>query len=225
MSNIAVILGAGSGTRMNADKNKMLLEISGKTVIERTVGVFAQMPAIDEIIVVCKESELDAFESVLSDYDISYCFGGETRQDSVANAVDTIDNCSLLVIHDGARPLITEEEVLAAIDKANEYGASAVGVPVKDTIKVVDGDMQIVDTPDRASLVSIRTPQVISFEIYKKALELARSQGKCFTDDSALVENLGESVYAVIGDYGNIKITTPEDIALAENILKMRGEE
>lgn len=224
MSNIAIILGAGSGTRMKADKNKMLLNVGGMTVIERTVSTFAAIPAIDEIIVVCKENELDEFEAVLAEYDISYCFGGETRQDSVSNAVDTIDNCKLLVIHDGARPLITEQEILLAIDRAEECGAAAVGVPVKDTIKVVDDDNIITETPDRSHLVAIRTPQVIKFDLYKKALALAIEQGKTFTDDAALVENLGEEVCAVLGDNGNIKITTREDIPLAEGILKMRGE-
>lgn len=140
------------------------------------------------------------------------------------NAVDTIDECDLLIIHDGARPLIDEKEIVDTINAAKDKGAAAVGVPVKDTIKVVDSDMQIVDTPDRSSLISIRTPQIFNFEIYTSAATLAKEQGKDFTDDCRLVENYGKPVYVVLGDYGNIKITTPEDIPLAESILKMRGE-
>lgn len=224
MNNIAIILGAGNSTRMKSDKSKLLLEINGKTVIERTVAVFSKIDLIDEIIVVCRESDLDDFESVLSDYELSYCFGGNTRQESVMNAVDTIDECDLLIIHDGARPLVTEKEITDTIAAAKDKGAAAVGVPVKDTIKVVDGSMQIIDTPDRSSLISIRTPQIFDFETYIDAAQLAGEQGRDFTDDCRLVENYGKPVYAVMGDYSNIKITTPEDIPVAESILKMRGE-
>lgn len=224
MSNTAIILAAGAGTRMKARKSKLLLEINGITVIERTVRVFSRISEIDEIIIVCRESDLEAFEKVLSSYDISYCFGGETRQQSVFNAVQTVDDASLLIIHDGARPLITEKEILDTIKIAEDKGSAAVGVPVKDTIKVVAKDNKIVDTPDRSTLISIRTPQIFSFGIYKNALALAQEQGADFTDDCALVENLGMPVYTVLGDYGNIKITTPEDIPMAEGILKMRGE-
>ncbi len=225
MSNIAIILGAGSGSRMKSEKSKLLLDIDGKTVIERTVAVFSKIKQIDEIIVVCRESDLEGFEKVLSKYELTYCFGGSTRQQSVMNAVDTIDECDLLIIHDGARPLVTEKEIIDTINAAQKNGAAAVGVPVKDTIKVVDKNMQIVDTPDRSTLISIRTPQIFSFDIYTKAVELAKQQSKDFTDDCQLVENYSKPVFTVIGDYGNIKITTPEDIPLAQSILKMRGEE
>lgn len=226
MRNIAVILGAGNGTRMKADRSKLLLEISEKTVLERTVEIFSKADCIDEIIVVCRKNDLDDFEKVLSDYELSYCFGGATRQESVKNAVATIEDgeCDLLIIHDGARPLITQKEIADTVNLAKDKGAAAVGVPVKDTIKVVDSEMKIVDTPDRSTLISIRTPQIFAFDMYKEALSLAEKQGVDFTDDCQLVENLGKPVYTVCGDYGNIKITTPEDIPMAESILKMRGE-
>ncbi len=224
MNNIAIILGAGSGTRMKTDKNKLLLELGGKTVIERTVATFCSIEEIDEVIVACRESDLDSFERVLSAYDITYCFGGSTRQESVMNTVETIDECDLLIIHDGARPLVTREEIISVINTAKEKGAAAVGVPVKDTIKVIDDNLKITDTPNRSKLISIRTPQIFDFQLYCASAQLAKSQGKDFTDDCKLVENYGKDVYVVIGDYGNIKITTPEDIAVAENIIKSRGE-
>lgn len=226
MRNIAVILGAGNGTRMKTEKSKLLLEINGITVIERTVAAFSQHDLIDEIIVVCREKDFNDFEKVLFGYELSYCFGGETRQESVANAVDTMEDgeCGLIVIHDGARPLITQKEITDTINMAKEKGAAAVGVAVKDTIKVVDRDMKIVDTPDRSSLISIRTPQIFDFKVYKEALALAIQQKKDFTDDCQLVENYGKDVYVVSGDYGNIKITTPEDIPTAQSILSYRGE-
>ncbi len=225
MNNVAIILGAGAGTRMKADKSKLLLEINGKTVLERTVETFSKIKEIHEIIVVCRESDLDSFESVLSAYNISYCFGGDTRQQSVMNAVETIDECDYLIIHDGARPLITEKEIKDTLASAIQNGAAAVGVMVKDTIKVVDCNKQIVSTPDRSTLVSIRTPQIFEFKMYVDAVEKAKTDGKDFTDDCQLIEYFGKPVFTVIGDYGNIKITTPEDLPMAEGVLKMRGEQ
>lgn len=227
MSNIAVILGAGNGTRMKSEKSKLLMEIDGRTVIERTVAAFSENEFVDEIIVVCREKDLDDFEKVLSDYELSYCFGGDTRQQSVRNAVETIENseCDLIIIHDGARPLITQKEITDTIAAAHDKGAAAVGVAVKDTIKVVDSDMKIVDTPDRSSLISIRTPQVFDFSVYKKALDYAVKQGEDYTDDCRLMENYGREVYVVLGEYSNIKITTPEDLPAAQGILRFRGEE
>lgn len=224
MNNVAIILGAGNGTRMKADKSKLLLEVNGKSVIERTVEVFSNLNDISEIIVVCRENDLESFESALSKYNVSYCFGGATRQESVMNALDTIDDCDLVVIHDGARPLVTEKEITDTINKARETGAAAVGVQVKDTIKVVNSNMEITDTPDRSTLISIRTPQIFNFKKYVKAAEYAKKQGSDFTDDCKLMENFGERVYVVLGEYGNIKITTPDDIPTAESILAMRGE-
>ena len=225
MNNTAIILGAGSGTRMKADKSKLLLEICGKTVLERTVEAFSKIKEINEIIVVCRESDLDSFKNVLSSYDVSYCFGGDTRQQSVMNAVETVEACDYILIHDGARPLITVKEIKDTLECAVKNGAAAVGVMVKDTIKVIDSNKQIISTPDRSSLVSIRTPQIFEFKTYVDALEKAKADGKDFTDDCQLIEYFGKPVFTVIGDYGNIKITTPEDLPMAEGVLKMRGEQ
>lgn len=224
MYNVAVILGAGNGTRMGIDKSKMLLEIGGKTVIERSVAAFSDMPEIDEIIVVCRECDVDLFSQLITDEDVSFVIGGETRQQSVMNAVETIDECDYIIIHDGARPLVTQKAIINTLDKAQECRAAATGVTVKDTIKVVDDNLAIVDTPDRSRLISIQTPQIFDFGLYKEALKKAQADSKDYTDDCQLVENLGTKVYAVQGDYDNIKITTKSDIPLAENILKMGGE-
>ncbi len=224
MNNVAVILAAGSGMRMKSEKNKLLLEVGGMTVIERCVKTFANTPQINEIIVVCRESDLDEFEVILGAYDLSYCFGGKTRQESVTNAVEVIDECDLIIVHDGARPLITVKEITETIEAAKLHGAAAVGVPVKDTIKVVDRNMKITETPDRSKLIAIRTPQIFAFNLYKEALSVANRNALDFTDDCALIENVGRDVYVVKGEYENIKITTPGDIPMAEAILKMRGE-
>lgn len=224
MYNIAVILAAGNGTRMGIDKSKLLLEIGGRTVIERTVETFENMAEIDEIIVVCRECDFEKFSELLPDENVSFVIGGETRQESVRNAVETIDECDYIIIHDGARPLVREETVLKTLDKAQTQKAAAVGVYVKDTIKLVDDDLNIAGTPNRKYLVSIQTPQIFEFELYKQSLEKATKQGKDYTDDCQLVENNGAKVSVVLGEYDNIKITTKSDIPLAESFLKARSE-
>lgn len=224
MFNVAVILGAGSGTRMGIDKSKMLLEINGKTVLERSVNVFSDMDAVDEIIVVCRECDAPEFARLITDEKVSFVIGGKTRQESVRNAVETIDECDYIIIHDGARPLVTEKAVTETLDKAIQCGAAATGVKVKDTVKVVNDELMITSTPNRSSLVSVQTPQIFRFDLYKKAIEAALKQGKDFTDDCQLLENINQKVYTVIGDYENIKITTRDDIPHAESIVNARGE-
>lgn len=221
--NIAIILGAGNGTRMGMDKSKMLIPIAGKTVIERSTQAFLDLPIIDEVIVVCRESDIETFSALLTDEGVTFCIGGKTRQESVLNAVSTIDECDYIFIHDGARPLVTENVILKTFDDAALTGAAATGVRVKDTIKTVDDDLNVTSTVDRNGLISIQTPQIFKFSDYKKALEKATREGLNFTDDSALLENAGQNVKITIGDYNNIKITTKSDIVLAENILKERG--
>ncbi len=224
MYNVAVILGAGNGTRMEMNKSKMLLEIGGKTVIERSVEAFADMPEIDEVIVVCRACDMEVFADLITDENVTFVIGGSTRQQSVANAVETIDQCDYIIIHDGARPLVTQKAIINTLDKAQMCGAAATGVTVKDTIKIVDNDFAIAGTPNRNNLVSIQTPQIFDFNLYKKALQKAQADNMDYTDDCQLVEKLGAKVFAVSGDYDNIKITTKSDIPLAENILAMRGD-
>lgn len=219
-----MILGAGNSARMGGEISKMLLKIGEKTVIERSVEAFSDMPEIDEIIVVCRECDLEKFSELLPDDSVSFVIGGSTRQQSVSNAVETIDECDFLIIHDGARPLVTRGSILSTLDRAQETGAAATGVAVKDTIKIVDSDLTITDTPDRSALVAIQTPQIFDFSLYKRALEQAQRDGEDYTDDCRLAEKLGAKVSVVLGDYDNIKITTKSDILLAENILRQRGE-
>lgn len=224
MYNIAVILAAGNGTRMGIEKSKLLLEIGGKTVIERTVETFENMAEVDEIIVVCRECDFETFSNLLPDENVTFVIGGESRQQSVKNAVDTIDECDYILIHDGARPLVREDTIIRTLDKAQTDRAAAAGVYVKDTVKLVDDDLNVVGTPDRKHLVSIQTPQIFDFTLYKQALDKATEQGKEYTDDCQLVEHFGAKVSVVIGEYDNIKITTKSDVPLAESLLKARAE-
>lgn len=223
MYNTAVVLAAGNGTRMGIDKSKLLIEIGGKTVIERSVAVFENMAEIDEIIVVCRECDVERFSELLPQDNITFVIGGKTRQESVKNAVETIDDCDYIIIHDGARPLVTPETVVKTLDEAQIRKAAATGVYVKDTVKVVDENLNIVGTPNRKKLVLIQTPQIFDFATYKQALKKAEEEGKDYTDDCQLVENIGVECGVVIGEYENIKITTKGDVPMAESIINARN--
>lgn len=223
MYNTAVVLAAGNGTRMGIDKSKLLIEIGGKTVIERSVAVFENMAEIDEIIIVCRECDVERFSELLPQDNITFVIGGKTRQESVKNAVETIDDCDYIIIHDGARPLVTPETVVKTLDEAQIRKAAATGVYVKDTVKVVDENLNIVGTPNRKNLVLIQTPQIFDFATYKQALKKAEEEGKDYTDDCQLVENIGVECGVVIGEYENIKITTKGDVPMAESIINARN--
>lgn len=205
---------------MKTKDSKLLLKINGKTVLERSVNAFLNISDVDEVIVVAREKDIPAFSDILTDERVSFVVGGDTRQQSVMNAVDVIDDCELIIIHDGARPLIKSENIENTIRAAKENMAAAVGVFVKDTVKVVDKNGFVVSTPDRSTLFAVQTPQIFDFELYKNAAQNAREKGFDFTDDCQLVESFNQKVKTVVGSYSNIKITTPDDIVLAENLLK-----
>ncbi len=225
MNVTAVILAAGSGTRMKRRENKVLLDLGGRPVIWHSVRPFLQCPDVTSVVLVCKKTEEPFFRRVFDGADILYVTGGETRQQSVANAVAAIGHCDYIAIHDGARPFVTQALLQSTLADAVRFGAAAAGVFVKDTIKVVDGEMNVVSTPDRSRLISVHTPQIFAFDLYKSACAHAESTGLQATDDCMLVEAVGHKVKITQGDYENIKITTPGDLALGEAILKMRGED
>lgn len=205
---------------MKTKDSKLLLKINGKTVLERSVNAFLNISDVDEVIVVAREKDIPAFLDILTDERVSFVVGGDTRQQSVMNALDVIDDCELIIIHDGARPLIKSEDIENTIRAAKENKAAAVGVFVKDTVKVVDKNGFVVSTPDRSTLFAVQTPQIFDFELYRNAAQNAREKGFDFTDDCQLVESFNQKVKTVVGSYSNIKITTPDDIVLAENLLK-----
>lgn len=205
---------------MKTKDSKLLLKINGKTVLERSVNAFLNISDVDEVIVVAREKDIPAFSDILTDERVSFVVGGDTRQQSVMNAVDVIDDCELIIIHDGARPLIKSEDIENTIRAAKENKSAAVGVFVKDTVKVVDKNGFVVSTPDRSTLFAVQTPQIFDFELYKNAAQNAREKGFDFTDDCQLIESFNQKVKTVVGSYSNIKITTPDDIVLAENLLK-----
>lgn len=208
---------------MKTKDSKLLLKINGETVLQRSVNAFLNISDVDEVIVVAREKDITAFSDILTDERVSFVIGGDTRQQSVMNAVDMIDDCELIIIHDGARPLIKSVDIENTIRAAKENKAAAVGVFVKDTVKVVDKNGFVVSTPDRSTLFAVQTPQIFDFELYKNAAKNAREKGLDFTDDCQLVECFNQKVKTVAGSYSNIKITTPDDIVLAENLLKNEG--
>ena len=216
----AVIVAAGSGTRMKAGKNKVFLELLGKTVLEHTVSVFERCKMVDEIIVVT--NEIDEAEAILSGYKklTAVVCGGSVRGESVQNGLRKATG-DIVAIHDGARALIMEEDIENVLKSAIEHGAAALGVKCKDTLKLADENGFITKTVDREFLYNIQTPQVFRLseikEMYEKCDEV-------FTDDCALAQKYGKKVKIVEGSYDNIKLTTPDDMELAEKILKKRGK-
>ncbi|OGH96783.1 MAG: 2-C-methyl-D-erythritol 4-phosphate cytidylyltransferase [Candidatus Melainabacteria bacterium GWF2_32_7] len=221
----AIIPAAGSGTRFGSNKNKLLENINGMPVIIHTLQTISSIDAIDEIIVCTSDNIIDEIKNLVSKYNISkvkqVILGGVTRQESVFKGLKTLNNPDIVIIHDGARPLITRDIVENSIKTATEKGAAIVAVPTKDTIKRVNKENRIIETLNREELWNIQTPQVFN---YKDILEAhIKFQGQNFTDDSALIEALGMPSFTVMGSYKNIKVTTQEDIKIAEVFITSRS--
>lgn len=222
--NGVVIVAAGSGSRMKRDINKQFIKLDGKEIIAYTIEKFYKSEDIDDIVIVIKENEEKYFiENIINKYgfdNIKIAYGGKERQDSVYNGIKKLNNnCEIVLIHDGARPFVNEDIIKNSIEEAKENNAVVVGVPVKDTIKVVDSNGNIVDTPNRSLLWSVQTPQSFKYEIITKAYEYAYSNDYYGTDDAMLVEHIGYNVKMIEGSYDNIKITTEEDLHFGIQIL------
>ena len=228
--NSVVIVSAGRGSRMKADINKQFLKLKGKEVIAHTIDKFYNNKNIDEIGVVVKEDEADFFRrNIIDKYgykNIKIAFGGKERQDSVFNGLKAVnERCDIVLIHDGARPFVTDEIIKNSIECAKKNKCVIVGVPVKDTIKIINKDNEVCDTPNRSTLWSIQTPQVFEYLSIIKAHKIAKEKSYYGTDDSMLMEYLGYNVKVIEGSYNNIKITTPEDLKIGEEILNENKKE
>ena len=228
--NSVVIVSAGRGSRMKADINKQFLKLKGKEVIAHTIDKFYNNKNIDEIVVVVKEDETDFFRrNIIDKYgykNIKIAFGGKERQDSVFNGLKAVnERCDIVLIHDGARPFVTDEIIKNSIECAKKNKCVIVGVPVKDTIKIINKDNEVCDTPNRSTLWSIQTPQVFEYLSIIKAHKIAKEKSYYGTDDSMLMEYLGYNVKVIEGSYNNIKITTPEDLKIGEEILNENKKE
>ncbi len=222
--NIAVILGAGKGSRMKLGYNKQFLELRDEPIIIRNIRTFENHCEIDGIYIVSSKDEIDKFKELIKKYDFKkvrgIIEGGKERADSVLNALRGIEECNIVLIHDGARPFVSENIISEGIKYAEKYGAAAPGVKVKDTIKKINEDGFSIGTVDREVLVSIQTPQCFKYKDILRAHEFAKKNDIILTDDTSAIETLGIHSYIYSGDYNNIKITTAEDIAIAEKILE-----
>ena len=214
---------------MAMGQSKQFLPLLGKPAIVYTLQAFEQAKSVDEIILVCRDEDKEQLNTCVHMAGITkpviFTLGGTSRQQSVFSGVRACaSQTEYIIIHDGARPLVKTEQIAQVIQDASVFGGATLGVPVKDTIKVVN-DRLIVDTPYRPHLYITQTPQVFKRQLYFEAVTFAEEHALDFTDDCQLIEAINCKVYMTEGDYTNIKITTPEDIAIAEILLAQQKEE
>lgn len=222
-----IVAAAGRGSRMKRAENKVFLPLLGKPILRYSIEAFLGRSDVAEVVVICAAHETAEMEALVAPYreqkPVKVVVGGSERQYSVANALRAVSrDCELILVHDGARPLVTDEVVQSVIDGAREHRAAIAAVPVKDTIKTVDGQGMVVDTPPRSTLYAVQTPQGFESQLLFDAYARAEEDGFLGTDDASLVERLGVRVAVAQGDYQNIKITTPEDLIVGESLLKGR---
>lgn len=223
----AVIVAAGDSVRMGIADSKQFIPLLDKPAIEYTLKAFQKCYLIKEIVIVCREQDVDRINELVNQNGFTkvskVVLGGSSRSASVRNGIKSAnEKAKYFAIHDGARPLITVDEIERVVEAAFETGAATLGTSVTDTIKIVDGFNKIESTPLRSQLRAVQTPQVFERDLYMFALENAGENSLEFTDDCALIENMGGEVLVVKGSEENIKLTTPVDVILAESILKNR---
>lgn len=216
----AIIVAAGKARRMG-NGEKVFLSLGGKSLLAWSVDTCERCPLITQVVLVLKETDLERGRKLVMERKwskvIAVCRGGERRQDSVENGLRELKDCDWVIIHDGARPFLTFNLIEDGLKAAMETGAAVAAVPVKDTIKVTGKNGLVKQTLERQQLWAIQTPQIFRRDIIVSAYNQAMGE---VTDDAALVEKLGYQVKLYPGEYNNIKITTPEDLLLAETIAK-----
>lgn len=223
----AIVLAAGQGKRMNSSINKVFMLLSDKPILLHSVMAFSACPEVDNLIVVAAPDEVAHVENMLSSLKEIKTWqvvsGGSERQYSIANALKAMSQLTdIVLVHDGARPLVNIQCINSVIQAATAHQAAVVAVPVKDTIKTVNDSGTVTDTPERHTLWSIQTPQGFTANILRQAYEQAAQDDYLGTDDASLVERIGASVKIVPGSYENIKVTTPEDLIIAEALMKRK---
>lgn len=222
MNNVGVVVvAAGKGTRMGTATSKQYLPLAGKPVLVHTLEAFEAMDFVGPVVLVVPEGDEPRCEAFKAEYRLDkvkvVLAGGTERQASVYRGLKAIPaGVEWVMVHDGVRPFITEEETLLCLKKAKEHGAAVLAVPVKDTVKIVSPEGKIESTPDRRSLWAIHTPQAFRLSELMAAHEQAEREGFVGTDDAMLMERLGHQVHVAEGRYTNIKLTTPEDLEWAE---------
>lgn len=219
----AVIVAAGSGKRMGGDISKQFLVLGEKPIIVHTVKKFEEIKEIEEIVLVTAKPYMQYVEELKIEYGwqkVIIVEGGKERYNSVLKGIYALkDDTEIVLIHDGVRPFVTEKNILDVVKKADTTGACILAVPVKDTIKVVDENGIVVGTPNRNTLWSVQTPQGFKLDLLKKAYKSIENF-ETITDDAMVMEKAGYNVAVTLGNYQNIKITTPEDLAMG-NAMKL----
>ena len=216
----AIVLAGGTGSRMGLGRNKVLLELRGEPVITRSVRAFKGL--VDGVVLVSREEDIPAMRAAMSDagLPVTITRGGSTRQASVWNGLCALpEGCTHVLIHDGARCLVDEDTIRRCVASVEACGTGVAAIPAIDTIKQVDGHENVISTPDRNSLRAVQTPQGFAVDLIRRAHEAALQDGFLGTDDASLVERLGVPVRLTLGNRHNIKLTTPEDINMAEAFL------
>lgn len=221
----AIIMAAGKGKRMQTAVSKQFLPVCGKEILAWTVDVFEKSPLVDRILLMASADGMEDVQNLWNSYGwkkvAAVLEGGKERQNSVANGLAAVEkDADIVLIHDGVRPFVTEEMIADSIAAAQEYGGAVIGVPAKDTIKVCSADGMAAETPDRSTLWQIQTPQTFQRALIVDAYEKADKDGFLGTDDASVAEFAGYRVKVVMGSYRNIKITTKEDLVIAEAFLK-----
>lgn len=225
--NSAVIVCAGRGKRMKSDINKVYMSVGGKAVLQLTMEKFMSLDEIDELVVVISRDDEELFAEIKKDIDspkpVKVAYGGAERRDSVYSGLKLVDPaCDIVLIHDGARPFVEKSDIIKSIECAKESGACALAVRVKDTVKLADDEGFVESTPERDRLWAVQTPQTFSYKLIMEAYSRAVDIGLLATDDCMVAESAGYRVRLVEGSYENIKLTTPEDMLFAKEILKKR---
>ena len=223
-----VLVAAGNATRMGGI-DKIMAELNGKPMILRTAEAFQQSPAVQELVVVTRADLREPVETLLREAGVdklsAVIVGGSTRTESVQKGVAWCNKKSrLIAVHDGARPLVTQAVIEAAVAEAAKSGAAVPALPVRDTIRVVEQGVGV-STPDRSLLYAMQTPQVFEADLLRAALQDAVRRGRSLTDDCAAVEAIGMRVRIVPGDEENLKVTTRLDLALANALARRRDAE
>lgn len=219
----AVILAAGSGNRMKLNITKQRIIIGNESVLHRTVKIFENCDAIDSVIVVVREDEMEFAKAELSEMSkvAAITVGGKTRVESAKIGFGLVDKSTEYVaIHDGARCFITENVIKAVLNDAKEYGAATASSTLTDTVKEIDKNSNVLKTVDRSKLMLVQTPQIFKAELYKKAIENIDITDPTLTDDNMLMERIGVTVHCTDTGKNNIKLTVPEDLLYAEFLLK-----
>ena len=220
----ALVLAGGKGKRMKADISKQFIILNGKPILYYTLKRFIDCESIDKIVLVLPKDEVEyCKENILERYNLSVDYiavGGSERQDSVYNGLEKLKDTDtdIVLIHDGARPFVSEKIIKDGITYAKKYKAAAPGVTPKDTIKVKGADSFSKETLNRSSLVAIQTPQVFNYKMILDCHKKVHDEKIMVTDDTMVVEMYGNKVFLYEGDYNNIKITTPEDILIGEKL-------